>query len=164
MLVLTPVATDANTQYFENFPAVRSDTLIPPSTFIKPWPERQAWLFCQYSPHISLRGELITSKPVTFEVTGRISRRECFLTTRGDEDTDGDFSKKVPLATCWLKAPRAKEARTEWDRMMLWLYRIAMSADAGSLRRWEFVVLRRGEQSAQLQVVWALGSANTVRR
>ena len=162
MLVLTPTSTDDNTDYFEHFPAVRSDTLIPPSTFIQPWHDRQAWLFCQYSPHASLRGELITCMPVTFEVTGRISRRECFLTMRGDEDTDGDYSQKAPMATCWLKAPRANAKRAEWDRMMLWLYQIAGTGST-SLRSWEFIVLRRGERSAEVQVVWGLAAANTVR-
>ncbi|PSR71594.1 hypothetical protein PHLCEN_2v12524 [Hermanssonia centrifuga] len=102
--------------------------------------------------------------PVIFKVTGRISREDCYLTTRGDAEIDGGVSESAGklLASCWLEAPSEMEGTTEWDAMFARLSDIAMSTSDANIHLREFLHWTRGEQLGRLQIIRGFSGATAV--
>ncbi|TFY78547.1 hypothetical protein EWM64_g5466 [Hericium alpestre] len=125
-------------------------------------------IYCNTNgPSFVENGIRIGATAVVFEVEARISARDCFLSTEGDQEhplnDDADWRKPSKFASCWLEAPDSSvDGQGNWRRALLQLERLAWHADSG-VRTDDFIALKRREPGADpspayLQVSWTPGA------
>ncbi len=115
-------ATNQNREFYNNFPAARSSTILSDCSFIVPKTGIDFKLYSQYVRRLIWPGLVdgpgdpnpLIHIPVVFEVVARISREECYLTTMGYRNRGG----VKPVASCWLEPPEDEAGIAEWEEMM----------------------------------------------
>ena len=148
---LTGQDRNSAVSYFKDFPAVRSDTILDPESGIwhDPLPF-DPFVLCFKFPQFKVEDTYYTYAlayaPVVFELTARISTRDCFLTTEGDKSAFLPDNSGKPTASCWLRRPAGNRGRDEWVRMM---QRLEHLADEFSVGETDKSALFSGRPSGQ---------------
>ncbi|KAI0685917.1 hypothetical protein C8T65DRAFT_747655 [Cerioporus squamosus] len=143
--------------YFVDFPACTVSSLLPDARFAEVGsPSRLQFTQTVQNPHSGRRYRL----PVVWEATVQISRRRCYLTTKGDRELFPDEPALPAVASCWLEAcPTGTPGATspeDWRALLARLEGLFReSCEDISLQ--ELTWWRRGAPSSDmLQVKWDL--------
>ena len=166
---------DSAIQYFLDFPAVRSETVLEADqlrwhTELGIRKYQLCFVFKEFKFQDTYLTYSVAYAPTILEVTGCIVPEACYLTTSGDaaEFPPGDSMRDNPYASCWLSCPAEGAEREEWASMMLRVAEFAEDFSAGSnttalFRGQSLPVTKEEALETQLQVMLSLRSDPNVR-